>query len=136
MGIKQAIRSLVLGESTISDLIGTKLYATIAETRAQLPYIAYERTSSESMSVTLGAVGDLRKDRFAFQVNTNTSLEGDNIAEALRVFLESQYLVSPEGVPISRFYFSSQSEGEYLPEGREKPIYEVVQNWEVVYNAS
>lgn len=136
MAIKAAIRSLLIGEPTISSLISTRVYNTIAGTKADLPHLVYNRSDSDTMSVQLNGASDLRQDRFNFQISADTQSECENASLAVRDFLEGSINVTSENTLISRFILEAQGESTYYPEGREKPIYETTQSWEVTYYAN
>jgi hypothetical protein len=133
MAIKAAIRNLIVNDATLAALVGTRVSPRIAKTGDTLPRVAYVRTNVDD-GIHLTGTSNLRIDSFTIGINSNSSDEGDTIAFQIKSVLEAVLNQTEDSTFIRRCIFRSQSEGEYFPEGREKPIYDVTQNWDIVYN--
>ena len=132
MAIKAAIRNLIINDVTLSGLVGTRVSPVIAKTGDALPRVSYLRTNTDQEYHLTGSAG-LRVDSFNIVINSNSSDECDTISERIKIVLEPVINATHDTTYIHRFYLDSSNEGEYLAEGREKPIYEVIHNWRVSY---
>jgi hypothetical protein len=132
MAIKAAIRNLIVNDATLAALVGTRVSPVIAKTGDILPRIAYLRTNTDQEYHLTGSAG-LRFDTFNIVINSNSSDECDAISEQLKIVFEAVINATHDTTYIHRFYLDSSNEGQYLSEGREKPIYEIIHNWRVSF---
>lgn len=132
MGIKAAIRSILLAEPSISGVVGTRVSPVLSGTTAVLPRIVYVRTGSESTNHNLGTLS-LRFDNFNFSVMADSSDACDSLTEDVRASLEAIINETHSGIIIHRCLFRLLSETHQFFEGREKPVYESMMMFEVSY---
>ena len=125
MAIKQAIRDLILGDSSLLALLGNRVSPRISKTGDTLPRLAYLRTSLEQ-GIYLVGTSTKRDDDFNIIIDSNSSDEADLIASDLRALFQSVASTVSNGVTIRRIYVNPQTESHYYPEGREKPIYQIL----------
>ena len=134
MGIKAAIRSILLNDVTINGAVGTRVSPVLSGTTAVLPRIVYARTGGDD-SIHLLGVSSLRYDDFNFSVLANTADEADDISENIRVLFGSIINTTYEGVYVQRFNIGSISDVFEIVDGREKPVYEVLMSFRIAYHA-
>lgn len=133
MAIKPAIRNLLINDVTLAALIGSRVSPRISKTGDILPRVTYLRTNVED-DVHLTGASSLRTDSFNIIVDSDSSDECDLISERIKALLETVLNQTEDTTFIRRCILKSQNEGHYYPEGREKPLYDTIQNWDVVYN--
>ena len=133
MAIKQAIRSLFINDATLTSLIGARVSPRISKTGDTLPRVVYLRTNVSDSVHTTGS-SSLRIDSFNFIIESNSSDECDTISERIKLIFESVLNQTHEGTFIRRCLIQNENEGNFYPEGREKPIYETMQGWNIIYN--
>ena len=132
MAIKQAIRDIIINDATLSGLVGTRVSPRISKTGDTLPRVCYLRTNTD-VEYYMGGTSTLRFDSYNIIITGDSSDECDTISERVKIVLESALNETQDSTYIHRLYMESSNEGHYYPDGREKPIYEVIQNWKVSY---
>ena len=133
--IKQVIRDILIAQEKIISSVGNRVSPSISGIREDLPRIVFERYDIES-SYNLNGVADQRTDGFNFTVIAETMTECDLISEDLKSILEAQLDMSHGSIKIKRIYLESYGESNYLPDGRETPIFQNILGFKVVYNVS
>ena len=86
--IKKALRSYLVGDSNITALFGTRVFPQFTATSTTLPYLTYERSSSQNV-VSMTNVSDLRNETYTFIVYDETQLGVETATRALQVSLDA-----------------------------------------------
>ena len=79
--------SLLTGESTISSIVGSRVYVSKAPQTATLPYIVITQMSSEEYK-SLDNTGQLRALDFDIDCKADRSVEAETLGNAVRVFIQ------------------------------------------------
>jgi len=83
MSIETELRTKLLADSTISGLIGTRVYPIVAPQNPIYPFIVYQRISGERYYHLTAAAGRAHP-RIRFDVYSNTYLGMKAVADAVR----------------------------------------------------
>lgn len=78
--------SLLSGESTISALVGARVYVNKAPQAAALPYIVVTQMTTDEYNAIDGTTG-LRSVSFDIDCKADRSVEATSLADAVRVFV-------------------------------------------------
>ena len=79
--------SLLTGESTISAIVGSRVYVSKAEQSAVLPYIIITQMSSNENQTIDGSTG-LRFVDFDIDCKADRSVESETLGNAVRTFID------------------------------------------------
>ena len=120
--IETAIFKSLTEESSISDIMGTRLYPLIAPQDATLPYMTYQQISGDRDHVLSGPTG-FTKNRFQFNCWATTYGGAKRLFEALRIFWDGF-----SGTVLSRPIQCSQMENE-LDSIAKKPGVDVIDRY-------
>jgi hypothetical protein len=131
MGIKAAIRSILLAEPSISGAVGARVSPRISKTGDILPRIAYN-INGQDLSYHLTGLGSWQLDRFNLSIYAATSDQADEISEYIKDAFHAVADESTNGVIIRRLMMQAISEAHQM-DSSEKPVYELTQSWEVSY---
>ncbi len=85
--MRAGLVSLLTGESTISDIVGSRVYVSKAPQKATLPYIVITQMSSEEFK-TLDNTGNLRAIDFDIDCKSDRSVTAETLGNAVRVFVQ------------------------------------------------
>lgn len=85
--MRAGLVSLLTGESTISSIVGSRVYVSKAPQSAALPYIIITQMSSNENPMIDGT-GPLRFVEFDIDCKADRALESDTLGKAVRVFLD------------------------------------------------
>lgn len=88
MQIEQAILNELLDDSTVTDLVGRKLYYVTAPQDVVAPYVVFFKVSGPRVYSHDGA-SQLANPRFQFSCFATTYYEAKQIVEAIRDALEA-----------------------------------------------
>ena len=124
MTIETAMFSYLSGKSTITDIVSTRIYATIAPSSVVYPHITFKILAEAPEHDMEGAIGLTRVlmqlDAWAFNV-----AERQNIAEALRKALDGfTGLMGSEELVIRQCLMENRTTfDEPDPHGRNLPVF-------------
>jgi hypothetical protein len=131
MGIKAAIRAVLLADIDMALLIGNRISPRISKTGDVMPRISYVVNGREP-SYHLNGVGSWQLDNFNLAIHSNTSDQCDEISAMVKEIFHAVADVTGQDVTIRRFMLQTSSEA-HQDDGAEKPVYELIQSWEVSY---
>lgn len=120
--IETAIFKSLTEESSISDIMGTRLYSLVAPQDATLPYMTYQQISGDRDHVLSGPTG-FTKNRFQFNCWATTYGGAKRLFEALRIFWDGF-----SGTVLNREIQCSQMENE-LDSIAKKPGVDVIDRY-------
>jgi len=84
--LKAGLISLLTGESTISAIVGSRVYISKAPRSAVLPYIIIEQMGSDENQTVDGSTG-LRFIEFDIDCKADRSTESETLGNAVRDFI-------------------------------------------------
>ena len=87
MSIRSALRQHLLAQTTVTDLVGQRIYPIIAPQTGELPCIAYRKIEGGHEHLVTGSAGHARPT-FTLTVWALDPDTVDDIAEALRLVLQ------------------------------------------------
>jgi hypothetical protein len=131
MGIKAAIRSVLLADADLVVQIGNRISPRIAKTGDIMPRISYV-VNGKDPSYHLDGVGSWQLDNFNLAIHANSSDQCDEISSMVKEIFHAVRDVIGQGVTIRRFMLQASSEA-HQDDSTEKPVYELIQSWEVSY---
>lgn len=88
MTIKSGLISLLAGESSITDICGTRIYVNKAPQGADLPHVIVTLMSAEHNTTMDGGSNLLRFVDFDLDCYADRSVTADSLATAVRVFID------------------------------------------------
>lgn len=130
---EQGIYSL-LSTGTPTNTVGARIYPVVAEQGAQMPYIVYQRITTEAVQQVNGPLGEARA---TIQINAY----GENYSELRTVSNDVRATLhgyagtpSTNSVKIQRIYWENESDDHEPPEsGGQVGVFEVRQDFAVWY---
>jgi len=130
-GLPAALRA----ESTISALVGTRVYPFHAPQTAALPYIVVEQISSEE-NVALDGTGGLRFVTFDIDCKADRATESRTLGKTVREFLDD-YSGAAGNETIDAVLMNSENT-EYEPptDGSDRGIYTTLLDVTIQYTPS
>ena len=128
--LEDALQALVVGDSGISAVIGTRCYPSVIPESASLPAIAYQRIDANRPLTHNGPSG-LSKPRIQFDFVAKTYKEGENLGALLRGLLNG-YTGTVNGVEIE---FISLETDEFVY-GRTGKNYQFMQDYLIMHKES
>ena len=84
--MKSGLVSLLVNESTVSAIVGSRVFINKAPQKADLPHIIVTQMGSEE-NQTLDATGGLRFVDFDIDCKSQRSVEAETLGNAVRVFM-------------------------------------------------
>lgn len=130
--VEDALFTLVSTDSTVTAIIGTKLYPHAAPPATAVPYVAYERISSVRPQAMQSAPGNVRA-RFEFRSVDDTTVKARALGNAVRGVLNRHQ--APSGSPVidDVFLDGEAQDGGSQPKDRR---FTVIQDYLVFYTES
>jgi hypothetical protein len=86
--MKSGLVSLLLAQSTITDLVGSRIYISNAPQKAIFPHVIITQMSSNENTALDGGSGQLRFLSFDIDCKAKTSLAASNLAKVIREFID------------------------------------------------
>jgi hypothetical protein len=86
--MKSGLVSLLSGESTVTAICSTRIYVGKAPQKALLPHVIITQMGSEENGSIDGASGQLRFLTFDVDCKSKTSVQAEQLANAVRAFLD------------------------------------------------
>jgi len=86
--MKSGLVSLLSGESTVTAICSTRIYVGKAPQKALLPHVIITQMGSEENGSIDGASGQLRFLTFDIDCKSKTSVQAEQLANAVRTFLD------------------------------------------------
>jgi hypothetical protein len=87
MSIRGGLISLLTGESTISAIVGSRVYMGNAPQSAKLPYIVLTQNGSQE-NIALDGTGALRFVDFDIDCKSETSAQAETLGKTVRQYLD------------------------------------------------
>jgi len=84
------IRTYLLTKSTITDIVGTRIYPAILPQNAELPAIVYDVIGGRPDDVLTGASGSFRANVDLDCISTN-HITSNNLAEQVRLVVQGYF---------------------------------------------
>ena len=91
MSIETSIYTALAAESTITDLVSTRIYPSIAPADADFPAIVFEKYSHDVQVYLDRSVETTNTQYFRFHILASTYASMAGIRDALRSFLSGKY---------------------------------------------
>ena len=85
--LRSGLVSLLTNESTISNIVGSRVYVSKAPQTAPLPYIVITQMTSEEFK-SLDNTGNLRAIDFDIDCKADRSVEAETLGNAVRTFIQ------------------------------------------------
>jgi len=86
--MKDGLVSLLLNESTVNAICGSRIYVGKAKQKAEFPYVIITQMSSEENGSLDGGSGQLRFINYEIDCKALTSVKAEQLSTAVRVFLD------------------------------------------------
>ena len=112
MIIGDAIYSILSGDSTLSGLVGTKIYPVKAPQRVTFPYIVYSLSSTDPTDQKDG-VSPVDDNTLEVDCYADSYRTAHTIALSIRAALDD-YSGTVQGVKIRHLWFQNQSDGDFI----------------------
>ena len=130
-----AMRAVLLQNSAVAAVVGTRVFPVLAPAKAALPFITYRRTGVSREQTFSGPMGvattTLDMDIFAV-----TYEEARNLADLCRLALDG-WGGTLENTEVKRVSLESESDGFALLQGNESPpSYSVTQTYNALWQES
>lgn len=130
--MRAGLVALLAGESTISDIVGARIYTQHAPQAAALPYLLVTQLASNENN-TLDGTSELRFITFDVDCYADRSVEAEDLADAVRA-LVADYTGAAGDETILAVLFNDESESYEPPsDASERGKYVVTLDIEVQY---
>lgn len=128
----EGLPSLLRGESTISALVGTRVYPYHAPQTAALPYIVVTQLTSEE-NVAMDGTGGLRFVTFDIDCKADRATESRTLSKTVRTFIDD-YSGTAGNETIDAVLMNDEST-QYEPpsDGSDRGIYTTVLDLTIQY---
>jgi hypothetical protein len=132
--MKSGLVSLLSGEATITSICGTRVYVTKAPQKAILPHVIITQMSSEENITLDGGSGQLRFLNFDIDCKSKTSVQAEQLANAVRTFLDD-YSGTAGSYTIGAVIMNDESD-DYEPptDGSDIGVHVVTLDLDIQYN--
>ncbi len=120
--MRSGLVSLLNGESTITDIVSSRIYVGNAPQDAAFPHIVITQMSSDEMTM-LDSTPGLRNVRFDIDSKSERGVQCETLGNAVRVFLDD-YTGTSGSQTIDAVYVNDESTNVEPPRsGEGTPIY-------------
>lgn len=85
--IDDAIYSLLSGESTITDIVSTRIYPSFAPIDSTIPLVVYRKVSTTGRSVPHSGAAGIARSQYQFSCVATTAIQSKQLADAIRGLL-------------------------------------------------
>lgn len=131
---EKVIRSQLIGDSTLSPFIGSRVYPMVAPQSAELPWICFRR-SGISREQTMGSPMGTPTVSLELQVFAGTYEDAREIANAVRLVLDG-FSGSQDNVNIQQTSLESESD-DFVQLGSDSlPVFQVTQSYDILWQES
>lgn len=131
--MKAGLVALFTAESTISSLVGSRVYVGTAPQSAVLPHILITQMTSNEFN-SFDATGDLRAVTFDIDCKADRAIEASNLADAVRDFIKD-YSGTAGSETIRAVILNDESDGVESPsDNSDISTYVVTLDIDVHYN--
>lgn len=122
MSMRSALIALLNGESTVTNVVGSRIYFGNAPPDATFPHIVVSQESSDEMTMLDGTPG-LRSVRFDISSKSERGVQCETLGDAVRKFLDD-YTGTAGSETIDAVYVEDESTNVEPPRsGEREPIY-------------
>lgn len=120
--MRSGLVSLLNGESTVTDIVSSRIYVGNAPQDAAFPHIVITQMSSDEMTM-LDSTPGLRNVRFDIDSKSERGVQCETLGNAVRVFLDD-YTGTAGSQTIDAVYVNDESTNVEPPRsGEGTPIY-------------
>lgn len=131
--MRSGLVALLSGESTISTLVGARVYINAAKQGAAFPYIVLTQMGSDENQTLDGSTG-VRSVEFDVDCKSKKSVQAETLGDAVRVFIEN-YTGAAGSQTINAVHLNSEtSEIEPPTDGSDTPVHVVLLDITVQYS--
>ena len=124
--IKKSIFTHLAGDSEVSALVVARIFPQITATSTELPYIVYERSSSQQIQ-HMGGLSDIRSDDFTFIMYAQTQLEVEDLTREVQSSLNYLRRTTVSNIEfIAAFENSESDDTDYRGVASEIPAFSEV----------
>jgi hypothetical protein len=134
--MKAGLVSLLSGESTITAICSTRIYVGKAPQKAALPHIVITQLGSEENTSLDGLSGRTRFLTFDIDCKSQTSVQAESLANAVRVFLDD-YTGAAGSYTIGAVLMNDEADDYEAPtDGSDIGVHVVTLDCEIQYIAA
>lgn len=132
--MKSGLVSLLSGESTVNAICGSRIYIGKAPQKAIFPHLIITQMSSEENGTLDGKSGQLRFLNFDIDCKSKTSVQAEQLANAVRTFLDD-YSGAAGDFTIGAVIMNDESD-DYEPptDGSDIGVHIVTLDLDIQYN--
>jgi len=132
--LRAGLVSLLAGESSVSTLVGSRIYISKAPQKAALPHIVITQISSTEF-LQIDGTGPLRFLDFDIDCKADRSIESEALGKAVRVFLDD-YTGAAGSQTIGAVLMNDEST-EYEPpqDGSDTGVHNTLLDVQIQYHA-
>lgn len=124
--MERAVRSVLVDDATVSGLVGSRIYPTVAPATAGLPYVVYQRISTNRVR-DQGGVSDLAQPRIQVSCWADSYSGTKTLADAVRAAIDGyRGTAGPVGsqTAIRRITCENETDAADLyPEGSDNRVF-------------
>lgn len=130
--MKSGLVSLLVNESTVSAIVGTKVFLGKVPQRTELPYIMITQMDSNELQTLDGTTG-LRFVTFDIDCKADRSVEAETLGNAVRVFLDDASGTAGSQTIKAVLMNSESTEYEPPTDGSDKGVHVVLLDVTIQY---
>jgi len=130
--VKSGLVSLLVNESTVSAIVGTKVFLGKVPQRTELPYIMITQMDSNELQTLDGTTG-LRFVTFDIDCKADRSVEAETLGNAVRVFLDDASGTAGSQTIKAVLMNSESTEYEPPTDGSDKGVHVVLLDVTIQY---
>ena len=109
----KAVYSILVNDSTVTALVGTKIYPTFIPENIIFPAVVYRITEKQPLDTKDGVYGSV--DTLLIEVYDKGGAQTVSIADTIRTALD-RYRGTVEGVVIDKIIYEGESDEMLIPE--------------------
>lgn len=126
------LRSRLLANSSVSALVGSRVYAVAAPAAAPLPLVTWRRSGITRSQTLSGPVG-VPQVTIEYQIYAATYEAARDVADAMRVVLDG-YAGTVDNTTIRHTSLENEVDEFVQLQGSEMPVvYQITQNYDVLW---
>lgn len=128
-----AIRSVLVADADVANLLGTRIFPVIAPASAAVPFATYRRSAVQRQQ-TLSGPGNLTTVILAIDLYAESYEAVRDLADKCRLALDGYSGLSPESVRVHQTSLDNEADGfAQLAGGEAPPLYSVSQTYSVIW---